>query len=351
MTKSRNTFSWLSAPGLSALSVLRIEGDGAAAFLAARGWKGSARPRRVLLLDAGGETLDEVMVAQEQGGFTVTCHGGQAVRAALEQELEQAGFSRTDPWQAPLFGAATRLARETLRQLTLARGARAIEYCLWALRHGEAALLQALSQPAALDDLLRRSAATRYLFEPMRVHLWGPVNAGKSSLLNALCGEQLAQTGEEPGLTRDVIEGSFEHQGWVVRLLDNPGEWSGGQDLDRQALQWARSQRQGGDVVLHLIPPGAAVPRSESFVVYSRCDEFMPAGLPESGFPRAVSVKIPSTLDRLKDALVALQRPEVSPCSGDAFVLSEELRDDLRRLAQGQASRETLERKWLASGE
>ncbi|KAA0215487.1 hypothetical protein EDM80_05335 [bacterium] len=344
-------YSWLSAAGLSALSVLRIEGGLAATFLAARGWRESARPRRLLLKDAGGEALDEVMVAPELGGYTVTCHGGPAVRAALERELEGAGFVRVDPWQAPLFGAAHRLARETLRQLTRARGLRAVEYCLWALKHGETALLRVLRQPSGLEDLLHRSAAMRHLFEPLRVHLWGPVNAGKSSLLNALCGEELAQTGDEPGLTRDVIEGSFEHQGWVIHLLDNPGEWSGGHDLDRQALQWARSQRQSGDVVLHLVPPGAAPPRAEAPVVYSRCDEFMPAGLPESGFPLAVSVKIPSTLERLKDALVALQRPEVSPASGDALVLSEELRDDLRQLAQGQASREALERKWLAPGE
>lgn len=349
-----NHFTWLSAPGLAALSVLHLRGEGAATFLLNRGWRESVKPRHVWLKNAQGEALDEVMVAREDGGFTVTCHGGPAVRAAIEAELREAGFAALDATALPFFGAKTRYKREMLRLLSLARSDEGVGYCLWALEHGEEALGAWLggddTHVAPTKDLLLRSENTRYFFEPFCVHLWGPVNAGKSSLLNALCREHLAAVGDEPGLTRDVIEGRFEHQGYTIRVFDTPGEMTGGNELERRAFQEAREQR--GDCVLYLVPPGGALPADPSLrVIYSRADER--AANPQAGavsnteFPLAVSVRNEASLSRLKSALVALQRPGISPQAQDAFALSAELRKDLWALVEGANTRDEILRKWL----
>jgi hypothetical protein len=342
-----NHFTWLSAPGLAALSVLHLRGESAAIFLRARGWRDSEKPRHVWLKTARGDALDEVMVAREDGGLTVTCHGGPAVRAAFEAELREAGFAALDAASLPLFGATTRYKREILRLLTQAQSDEGVRYCLWALEHGEQALAAWLSRgdpsAAPTKDLLTRSESTRYFFEPFCVHLWGPVNAGKSSLLNALCGEHLAAVGDEPGLTRDVIEGRFEHEGFTIRVFDTPGELAGGSELERRAFAQAREQR--GDCVLYLVPPGGAPPADPSLlVVHSRSDELAPG---HEAPPWAVSVRDEASLARLKSALVEMQRPGVSPQAGNAFALGAELRRDLEALAKRALGADEIRRKWL----
>ncbi|MFY9289008.1 MAG: ribosome biogenesis GTPase Der [Alphaproteobacteria bacterium] len=51
----------------------------------------------------------------------------------------------------------------------------------------------------------------------------GRPNAGKSTLINMLIGEERMMTGPEPGLTRDAIPISWEYKGKPVRLVDTAG--------------------------------------------------------------------------------------------------------------------------------
>jgi GTPase len=58
---------------------------------------------------------------------------------------------------------------------------------------------------------------------PIRVAIVGRPNAGKSTLVNALLGEDRMITGPEPGLTRDTIASDIEWQGRPIRLFDTAG--------------------------------------------------------------------------------------------------------------------------------
>ena len=58
---------------------------------------------------------------------------------------------------------------------------------------------------------------------PVRIAVVGRPNAGKSTLINALLGEERMITGPEPGLTRDAIETDFTWQGRQMRLVDTAG--------------------------------------------------------------------------------------------------------------------------------
>jgi hypothetical protein len=101
--------------------------------------------------------------------------------------------------------------------------------------------------------------------------------------------------------------------------------------------------------VLHLVPPGGALPEEKSaLVVFSRADEAA-AQRTHAGreFPINVSIHDKASLQRLKDALVELQRPGVSPQAQDAFVLSAELARDLQELVDGTFNSDELRRKWL----
>ena len=58
---------------------------------------------------------------------------------------------------------------------------------------------------------------------PMRVAIAGRPNVGKSTMVNALLGEDRMITGPEPGLTRDAISSDLQFQGRAIRLFDTAG--------------------------------------------------------------------------------------------------------------------------------
>jgi len=67
---------------------------------------------------------------------------------------------------------------------------------------------------------LRQDKATA---RPIKVAIVGRPNAGKSTLVNALLGEERMITGPEPGLTRDSIASDIVLQGRTIRLFDTAG--------------------------------------------------------------------------------------------------------------------------------
>jgi GTP-binding protein len=58
---------------------------------------------------------------------------------------------------------------------------------------------------------------------PIKVAIIGRPNVGKSTLLNALVGEERAMTGPEAGITRDAIHVDWEFSGRKIRLVDTAG--------------------------------------------------------------------------------------------------------------------------------
>lgn len=75
----------------------------------------------------------------------------------------------------------------------------------------------------ALRRLRRDGEIGRLVREGVGVAIVGPPNAGKSSLLNALLGDDRAIVSDVPGTTRDTIEETIALQGVPVRLIDTAG--------------------------------------------------------------------------------------------------------------------------------
>lgn len=94
---------------------------------------------------------------------------------------------------------------------------------------------------ASLERLLRDGDVGRLVREGITVAIVGPPNAGKSSLLNALLGEERAIVSEIPGTTRDTIEETIAIDGVRVRLVDTAGIRAHADRLESAGIE--RTQR------------------------------------------------------------------------------------------------------------
>ena len=92
-----------------------------------------------------------------------------------------------------------------------------------------------------LERLLRNGEVGRLVREGVTVAIVGPPNAGKSSLLNALLGEERAIVSEIAGTTRDTIEETIAIDGIRVRLVDTAGIRAHADRLERAGIE--RTQR------------------------------------------------------------------------------------------------------------
>lgn len=100
-------------------------------------------------------------------------------------------------------------------------------------------------------DLRMQFDSQRHIRQGIRIALIGTVNAGKSSLLNALVGSQRAIVSEQPGTTRDTVESSLFNKGMYWTLIDTAGMRTTHDVLEQEGI--ARSQRAAHEADMVII--------------------------------------------------------------------------------------------------
>lgn len=273
------TIAAIATPvGTGGVGVIRISGPDALAILGNAVQAASASfsgfKARFLhhgwIRDASGERLDECLAVYMPGPATFTgedvaeihCHGSPLlVQLVLERclelgarQAERGEFSR----RAFLNGRLDLSQAEAVAELVSAPGRESAKYSLERLSGLLGAKVRALQASinelnaqacvavdfpddeipglsreefiagarliiADMDELLLNARRAAIAQSGSRILLLGPVNAGKSSLLNALLGRKRALVSDTPGTTRDFLEESLDFDGLSVRLLDTAG--------------------------------------------------------------------------------------------------------------------------------
>jgi len=210
---------------------------------------------------------DLVVVRRSAERLEVHCHGGLAASEAVLASLEQSGAVR-QPWQEWLAaGGASVIEVEAREALALVGGPKAAQILCRQLAgalDAELARIVALDAAgdlagaAAARDRLRRAARVGLrLARPWRVVVAGDVNAGKSSLVNALAGHGRSIVSAEPGTTRDVLETRIVLDGWEIDLVDTAGlrdDPAG--PTEAAGIARARDAAATADLVVHVVPVG-----------------------------------------------------------------------------------------------
>lgn len=325
----------LTPPGRGALAVVGLAGRGACpladAFFRPRGSRSLADREDAAICfgrwtcDPGQSGEDLVVVKHTADRIEIHCHGGHAAAEAILASLERLGAIRqswpewladtgVDPveieaCEAMAHVAGPRAARILTRQASGILGSE-IER-LGSLPRGE--------RHKAIDRLLAASRVGLRLADPWRVVLAGPVNAGKSSLANAIAGYARSIVSPEPGTTRDVVATRLVLGGFDVELIDTAGlraPEEATSNTERAGIARAEGAARGADLVLRVVSADAPAPvdldtGADELVVVTKADLGM------KGFSAPAGSIVTSTvtglgITELVDAIVAKLVPELA---------------------------------------
>lgn len=302
-----DTIVSLSTPqGIGAIALVRMSGPRSTSVLRGIMRPGATlpEPRTAALVDIWDsveeEVLDRALVTRfvAPGSYTgedlieVSCHGGWLVPALVVDACERAGARRAEPGEftrrAYLHGKLDLVQAEAIADLIEARSRAFHRAALGQLDRGlslrvsslreslvrvEALLAHHVDFPeeddppvpletvseeasrliAAMDTMLATAPEGELLREGALVVLAGRPNAGKSSLYNALLGEERAIVTETPGTTRDALEARVQLSGFPFRIVDTAGLREAPEEVERLGVEVARRYVGRADVLLYCV--------------------------------------------------------------------------------------------------
>tara|TARA_Y100000385_G_C13103936_1_gene646244 strand:+ start:533 stop:1912 length:1380 start_codon:yes stop_codon:yes gene_type:complete len=302
----------LSTPqGIGALAIIRISGEGSRSILtpyfnSRRASKMGYESHRAYFGDFSidGEQIDEVLITFfEEGksftgeeGFEISCHGSRYIIQRIMESILESGARLADPGEytmrAFMNGRMDLAQAEAVADLIHAENKTMHDVALRQLKGGLSTDISAFrdelvhfaslieleldfseedvefaSRKELIEMLHSLRSKVNALLESFKygnaikngiaTAILGAPNSGKSTLLNALLGEDRAIVSAIAGTTRDTIEDTFNYAGLTYRLIDTAGIRDTDDFVEKIGIQKAFEQAEKADVIFYLIDASA----------------------------------------------------------------------------------------------
>ena len=370
-----------TAPGTAGLAVVRVSGAGAL-VVADRVFRGpeplAAAPGHTLhhgwiaWPGGGGARVDEVVAAVFRAPSSYTredvvefsCHGGRLTAERVLGALLEAGARLAEPGEftlrAFLSGRIDLAQAEAVADLIHAETEGARELAVQQLAGGLSRCIDALADRLAdavaevearvdfaedvggvevpphvveaiagvdreLARLLEGAAFWRAVREGVRLPIVGRPNVGKSSLFNALVGEERAIVTDRPGTTRDRVSESVEIAGIRVTLSDTAGLRESDEPVEAIGVARTREALNEAALVLWVVDGAAPLEGEDCAIAGALCGRRTLVALNKRD---AGTVTAPATVD----ALLAGEAHKVVAVSATTGEGLDELRAVLARM-------------------
>jgi len=111
---------------------------------------------------------------------------------------------------------------------------------------------------AAFDSIAAAARQGALLREGLTVVIAGKPNAGKSSLLNRLVGDEVAIVTPAPGTTRDVLRQQLHLDGLPLNLVDTAGLRAAADAAEEEGIRRAGNEMRRADHILYVLDASAA---------------------------------------------------------------------------------------------
>ena len=304
-----------TAAGLGAIALVRMSGPEAFKILRALTPDDADHAPRTATLRSitkgeGGDLLDRALVTAfpRPDSYTgedmveISCHGGWLVPRMILDACVAVGARLAEPGEftrrAVLHGKMDLVQAEAVLDLIEGRSKAQHDAALFQVERGlsrriaelreqlvtvEAYLAHHIDFPEedeapvsmdrvvdaasalreALEELLETAPEGELLREGALTVLAGPPNSGKSSLYNALLGEERAIVTEVPGTTRDALEAVISIGGFPFRLVDTAGLRNSDDRVEGLGIEVARRYLDRADLVLFCVESSADLGSAE----------------------------------------------------------------------------------------
>ena len=332
-----STICAISTPyGVGGIAVIRVSGPEAiplvCSLFAGRCSLTDAKPNTVHFgrIQRSGEVLDEVLcsVFRAPHSFTgedtveIACHGSLFIQQELLRWLIDVGAKPAEPGEftrrAFMSGKMDLTQAEAVADLIAAQSKAEKDLALSQLRGSVSNELSSLRERllhftslieleldfadheelefadrselnglaaeiegklAALLASFRTGNAIRY---GIPVAIVGAPNVGKSTLLNALLGEQRAIVSDIQGTTRDTIEDTLTIDGILFRLIDTAGMRETDDTLESMGIERSRQAARNAQIIISLSEAGQQglildfTPNQKLIRTYNKADLLTP---------------------------------------------------------------------------
>lgn len=262
----------------------------------------------------GKEVVDEVIVLLMKGPNSYTredvveidCHGGVVVTKKILNLVLKNGARPAQPGEftkrAFLNGRIDLSQAEAVIDIINAKNDMALKSSVSQLKgniHKKIAMLRGMIIhdvafiEAALDDpehisidgfsgellekmekvekelvhLLDISDNGRILKEGIKTVILGKPNAGKSSLLNVLVGEERAIVTDIEGTTRDMLEESIQLGGILLNLVDTAGIRETDDFVEKIGVDKAKDAVKDADLVIYMVDSSRSLDENDAFIL------------------------------------------------------------------------------------
>ena len=301
-----------TVPGVSSIGVIRLSGPEAIAVVNRifTGRKLDEQPGYTLhhgtLVDEH-RTLDEVVLAlfRAPRSYTgedvveITCHGSPYILQEVLALLAREGIRYAQPGEftrrAFLNGRLDLAQAEAVADLVEARGERAHHAAMTQLRGDFSKAINVFREELItfaslveleldfseedvqfarrdelealvgrmvnhVDELIAGFKTGNAVKNGIATVIAGAPNAGKSTLLNRLLGEERASVSDIPGTTRDTVEDTITVGGWQLRFIDTAGLRDSTDTIEQMGIARSRARIAEADLILYVVDATTTTP-------------------------------------------------------------------------------------------
>lgn len=312
-----------TAPGNSGISIVRISGEEAIQvadriFQKKKGSRPLSEEKSHTIhygfIHDEDEVVDEVLLMLMRGPKSYTaedtveidCHGGMLVTRRILETVLKAGARLAEPGEftkrAFLNGRIDLSQAEAVIDVINSKNEYALKSSVGQLRGSVSRKIRSLRETilyeiafieSALDDpehisldgygprlektlsevekeleqLIRTSSTGKVISEGIRTVILGKPNAGKSSLMNALVGEDRAIVTEIAGTTRDILEEHISLQGISLNVVDTAGIRDTEDVVEKIGVSRAMEAAGDADLIIYVVDSSAPLDENDEQIM------------------------------------------------------------------------------------